>query len=512
MIRNDDTEKLFHLEKKNLRYLNLFRLFISVFFVALINSQELVIEFFNYPNQHPMVKAVTELYLAFSVIIMTLSFSANQGNVIRISKLVLYIDLFILIYLAFATNGFSIGLGMLPVLAIGSAAILYRKAIFILLAPFTASLLLWFLPVVVDFDLQETVTNSTKLLHSLGYFVIALLGIRQSISYTSTLKMYRRQRSTISGLENMNQIIIENLTNGVIIYQQDNVILHANQSAKSLLGMDDIIFFPPDIQDYIKSDKDGLVYHAANGNNLYLRKASVAGEQNFGVLFIEDSTFLKKAAQQLNLASLGKMSSSIAHEIRNPLAAISTAAELLVDSPDLKEQDKQICEIIVNQTNRANHIIEDILEMSRRKTAKPESLPLHQYLNNAIRHLVEQKMADETQIQSMVSRNTTINFDPDHLEQVIWNLASNAIKHGEDNELQIAVHGHKLDFMNKGEPFDEKKINNLFEPFFTTHNRGTGLGLHICRQLCHDNHAELNYLHIKGRHVFRIEFNQGITE
>lgn len=88
MIRNDDTEKLFHLEKKNLKYLNLFRLFISVFFVALINSQELVIEFFNYPNQHPMVEMVTELYLAFSVVIMVMSFTANQGNAIRISKLV----------------------------------------------------------------------------------------------------------------------------------------------------------------------------------------------------------------------------------------------------------------------------------------------------------------------------------------------------------------------------------------------------------------------------------------
>ncbi|MCB1584155.1 MAG: HAMP domain-containing sensor histidine kinase [Marinicella sp.] len=507
MIRNDDTEKLFHLEKKNLKYLNLFRLFISVFFVALINSQELVIEFFNYPDQHPMVKTVTELYLAFSVLIMVLSFTAKQDDAIRISKLVLYLDLFILIYLAFATNGFTIGLGMLPILAIGSAAILYRKALFILLAPFTASLLLWFLPAVITFEHQELVTNSTKLLHSLGYFVIALLGIRQSVSYTSTLKMYRSQRKTISGLENMNQIIIENLTNGVIIYQQDNVILHANQSAKNLLDMDDIIFFPPAVQEYIDSDKDGLVYHANNGKNLYLRKASVAGEQNFGVLFIEDSTFLKKAAQQLNLASLGKMSSSIAHEIRNPLAAISTAAELLVDSPELKEQDKQICEIIVNQTRRANHIIEDILEMSRRKTAKPEMLPLFQYLNNAKKQMVEQKLVDENQIQMVVSKNTLINFDPDHLEQVIWNLASNAIKHGNDNELQMTVHGHKLDFKNKGEAFDEGKISNLFEPFFTTHNRGTGLGLHICRQLCHDNHAELNYHHINGYHVFRIEFN-----
>ncbi len=95
--------------------------------------------------------------------------------------------------------------------------------------------------------MQESVADSSKWLHALGYFVISLLGIRQSISYTSTLKLYKNQRKTISGLENMNQVIIEKLSNGVIVYQNDHVILHANKSAKKLLGMDDIIFFPEEI-------------------------------------------------------------------------------------------------------------------------------------------------------------------------------------------------------------------------------------------------------------------------
>lgn len=505
MIRNDDQEKLFQLEKKNLRYLNLFRFFASLFFFALVNN-EWVANFYPANEFHHATGSIAVVYLVLSIGILLFTFVSQQTLVIKISKLTLFLDLVVLIFMAYATNGFSQGIAILPVLAIGSAAILYRRPIYILMAPTSAALLLWLMPMFFDFSQQEAVNDSSKLLHALGYFVIALLGIRQTISYTSTLQMYTSQRKTISGLENMNQVIIEKLSNGVIVYQKDHVILQANESAKKLLGIDDIIFFPEEIEDYIKSDKEGAVYKATNGMDLYLRKASV-DEENFGVLFIEDSSFLKKAAQQLNLASLGKLSSSIAHEIRNPLAAISTAAELLTESPDLKDQDKDISEIIVNQTRRANHIIEDILEMSKRRTAVPQTLNLSEQLALTKQQLIDQNLATSKQVQIIAAKNTAIQFDPEHFKQVAWNLASNAIKHGINNEVQVIVRGQTIEFRNNGEAFDENKVKNLFEPFFTTHNRGTGLGLHICRQLCHDNHATLDYLHINNQHIFRIEFN-----
>ncbi len=508
MIRNNDQEKLFQLEKKNLRYLNLFRLFTSLFFFMLLHN-EWVANFYPSSKFHSASHDWVDIYLILSITVIIVTYISQQRSVITISKLTLFLDLFVLLYLAYATNGFSQGIAILPVLAIGSAAILYRKPFYILLAPTTAAILLWYLPYIFDLSGQEQVSDSNKWLHALGYYLIALLGIRQSISYTSTLQMYKSQRKTISGLENMNQVIIEKLSNGVIVYQNDHVILHANASAKKLLDMDDIIFFPEEIENYIRSGKDGAVYNAPNGMDLYLRKASVSEEKNFGVLFIEDSSFLKKAAQQLNLASLGKLSSSIAHEIRNPLAAISTAAELLVESPDLKDQDKQISEIIVNQTRRANHIIEDILEMSKRKTAQSETLIISDFLVSTKKQLVEQGFTELKSIQIIAAKDATIEFDPDHFKQVVWNLASNAIKHGLDKELQMIVRGQIIEFRNNGEAFDEKKVKNLFEPFFTTHNRGTGLGLHICRQLCHDNHATLDYLHINNQHIFRLEFNLG---
>lgn len=508
MIRNDDQEKLFQLEKKNLRYLNLFRLFAGLFFFMLVHNNW-VSNFYPTQEFHLATSSLVDIYLVVSIAIMIITYVSQQERVIRVSKLTLFLDLGVLIFLAYAINGFPQGVAILPILAIGSAAMLYRKPFNILLAPTLATILLWAFPEVFEFPKEEMVNDSSKWLHALGYFVISLLGIRQSISYTSTLNLYKSQRKTITGLENMNQIIIEKLTNGVIIYQNDHVILHANESAKKLMEEDDIIFFPPYVIDFLESDLDGVVYNSPNGKDLYLRKASMTEQMNFGVLFIEDSSYLKKAAQQLNLASLGKLSSSIAHEIRNPLAAISTAAELLVESPDLQEQDKDISEIIVNQTRRANHIIEDILEMSKRRTAEPETLHIIDYLKYTKKQLIEQGLADKNQIQLVLPKNATIDFDPEHFKQVTWNLANNALKHGTDNELQIIVRNNTIDFKNNGKEFDAEKIKNLFEPFYTTHIRGTGLGLHICRQLCHDNHATLEYLHSNEQHIFRIEFNLG---
>lgn len=507
MLNDKDKIKFHKLERRNLQILNLFRLFVALYFFALAHNSSFN-SFQEVATFHHNVNLTVAFYIVCALMVAVISYVSSQVDATRISKFTLFVDLFVMIYMAYATNGISQGLAILPVLVIGSSSILYRRAANILLAPTLASILLLTMPSLVSFTNLDDITQSSKLLHILAYFVIALLGIRQSMSYTSTLSMYRAQSKTISGLENLNQIIIEKLSQGVIIYQNDHVIVHANQTAKELLNIDDDIFLPQDVIEVIENNADGQVYQNADNNNLYLRPALIDEEQNIHLLFIEDSSFLKKAAQQLNLASLGKMSSSIAHEIRNPLAAINTASELLIESPDLNEQDKEISQIIVNNVLRANSIIEDILQMSRRSTSEAKDLLIKALLEEIKSDMVMQKQATITEIEiALDDTEKTINFDPKHIKQVLWNLTTNALKHGEDGILKIKVKDQHIDFMNKGQAFEEDKVNNLFEPFFTTHSRGTGLGLHICRELCHDNHAKLNYLYDEPYHMFRLTFN-----
>ena len=504
--QHQDQEKIAQIEQRNLRYLNLFRLFAGLFFYMLVNGHW-VDNFYQTDFFHPGVHWTVNIYLGISLWLMLSTFILSQKAVIVISKAMLFADLLFLIYMAYASNGFAQGLAILPVLPIGSAAMLYRKPVNILMAPFTASAVLWLMPVFIDLSAQATVSQSSLLLHALAYFIIALLGIRQSVSYTSTVRLYKSQRKTISGLENMNQVIIEKMSQGVIVYQHDYVVLHANQAAKNLLNDDELFFIPDAIIKHMEEKQESQIYHSDQGLDLYIRKAKLNTVKNFGVLFIEDSSFLKKAAQQLNLASLGKLSSSIAHEIRNPLAAISTASELLAQSEHLENEDRQIANIITNQTERANHIIEDILAMSRRTTANPEALNLFGALKDLKQELIRQGLGEPKKIHIICPRDKAIHFDAKHLQQICWNLGSNALRHGPEKSLTISVHNNRIDFKNPGEPLKSKVQKNLFEPFFTTHNRGTGLGLHICRQLSHDNHASLTYHHLNGNHVFRLGFN-----
>ena len=504
--QHQDQEKIAQIEQRNLRYLNLFRLFAGLFFYMLVNGHW-VDNFYQTDFFHPGVHWTVNIYLGISLWLMLSTFILSQKAVIVISKAMLFADLLFLIYMAYASNGFAQGLAILPVLPIGSAAMLYRKPVNILMAPFTASAVLWLMPVFIDLSAQATVSQSSLLLHALAYFIIALLGIRQSVSYTSTVRLYKSQRKTISGLENMNQVIIEKMSQGVIVYQHDYVVLHANQAAKNLLNDDELFFIPDAIIKHMEEKQESQIYHSDQGLDLYIRKAKLNTVKNFGVLFIEDSSFLKKAAQQLNLASLGKLSSSIAHEIRNPLAAISTASELLAQSEHLENEDRQIANIITNQTERANHIIEDILAMSRRTTANPEALNLFGALKDLKQELIRQGLGEPKKIHIICPRDKVIHFDAKHLQQICWNLGSNALRHGPEKSLTISVHNNRIDFKNPGKPLKSKVQKNLFEPFFTTHNRGTGLGLHICRQLSHDNHASLTYHHLNGNHVFRLDFN-----
>ena len=504
--QHQDQEKIAQIEQRNLRYLNLFRLFAGLFFYMLVNGHW-VDNFYQTDFFHPGVHWTVNIYLGISLWLMLSTFILSQKAVIVISKAMLFADLLFLIYMAYASNGFAQGLAILPVLPIGSAAMLYRKPVNILMAPFTASAVLWLMPVFIDLSAQATVSQSSLLLHALAYFIIALLGIRQSVSYTSTVRLYKSQRKTISGLENMNQVIIEKMSQGVIVYQHDYVVLHANQAAKNLLNDDELFFIPDAIIKHMEEKQESQIYHSDQGLDLYIRKAKLNTVKNFGVLFIEDSSFLKKAAQQLNLASLGKLSSSIAHEIRNPLAAISTASELLAQSEHLENEDRQIANIITNQTERANHIIEDILAMSRRTTANPEALNLFGALKDLKQELIRQGLGEPKKIHIICPRDKVIHFDAKHLQQICWNLGSNALRHGPEKSLTISVHNNRIDFKNPGKPLKSKVQKNLFEPFFTTHNRGTGLGLHICRQLSHDNHASLTYHHLNGNHVFRLGFN-----
>ncbi|WP_395377587.1 sensor histidine kinase [Marinicella sp. W31] len=496
------TRNLASVEMRNLHYLNLFRLFIGLFYIFLVHNR--LKEIFPVDYLHPQALTVSIAYLFFSVIIIAVSWASEYKTATKISRACLVVDLLVMIYMTYAVNGINQALGILPILSIGSAAILYHRPQNIIMAPILASLLLWFVPIFLAIPAEFHASQPTLLLHALGYFAIALLGIRQSISYRTTVSLTQSQKQTISGLESLNQFVLDKMRSGVIVYQDDHVIVQTNSMAQKLLDLKDQIFLPPELIELIDENPEGAVYISENGGEYFLNQVKLDSPSFLNVLILEDSKLLKNTAQQMNLASLGKLSSSIAHEIRNPLSAIRTASQLLAESENLSKEDVSLSEIISNQTERANNIIEDILQMSKRKQAKQQTVDLTDFLIDFKQRFCVINEIPQHYIDVIVDKKLQIEFDPQHLNQVIWNLSSNVLKHSGQDKMQIVGQSDRIDVKNPGDELTPTVQKELFEPFFTTHNRGTGLGLHLSMELCKANHAQLSYHRINEFNVFRI--------
>jgi two-component system sensor histidine kinase PilS (NtrC family) len=235
------------------------------------------------------------------------------------------------------------------------------------------------------------------------------------------------------------------------------------------------------------------------------------------LVFLEDISKLAQQAQQLKLASLGRLTAGIAHEIRNPLGAISHAAQLLQEAEDLSAPDRRLTQIILDHSRRMNLVVENILQLSRRRQAEPQLLDLRYWLYRFAGELRESQPSDAVIHLQTESGSIQTRIDPQQLTQVLTNLVQNGLrysarKHGKgqvwlslsrDEATTLPV----LEIVDDGDGVPAEEQEHLFEPFFTTENKGTGLGLYISRELCESNRARLDYVPREGSGAcFRITF------
>ena len=221
------------------------------------------------------------------------------------------------------------------------------------------------------------------------------------------------------------------------------------------------------------------------------------------LVFIEDYSPVTQQAQSLKLASLGRLTASIAHEIRNPLGAVSHAAQLLQESEQAVEEDKRMAEIIQHHAQRMNAIIESVMQISRRQPPNPQLLSLRGWLQNFVEeYRYSHEDASDISLE-MPERSIEILFDPDHLGRILNNLLDNALRHSRIATLkataELRVNWEQLsqrcliDVIDQGLGVAPSERAKLFEPFYTTVDKGTGLGLYLCKELCEINNATLTY-------------------
>jgi len=244
----------------------------------------------------------------------------------------------------------------------------------------------------------------------------------------------------------------------------------------------------------------------------------LAAEQEAAILiYLDDASLMSEQAQKLKMASLGTLTAGIAHEIRNPLGAISHAAQLLRESEQLGSADSRLADIIQQHSVRMNRIIENVLQLSRQKAGKVENINLNDWLKSFVEDFKNSHAQPMEIVLSLSPEEKIIRADSSQLAQVLTNLCENGLRysyaHCGQYYIRIASAFDAssrcsfIDIVDRGPGISPKEAEHIFEPFYTTNNQGSGLGLYIAKELCENNRSKLDYIPIPvGGSCFRITF------
>jgi two-component system sensor histidine kinase PilS (NtrC family) len=239
------------------------------------------------------------------------------------------------------------------------------------------------------------------------------------------------------------------------------------------------------------------------------------------VIFIEDVRDVEDRAQQLKLAAMGRLTASIAHEIRNPLAAISHAGQLM-DEDSADPLLKRMAGIVRENTQRLNRLVEDVLRVARREPPLGDEIDINEFVKQFVSEFLRDRGLAAATVQVESEPDLRVKFEQSHLRQVLYNLVDNALRYasGGPNSVRLIIERApeqdrpQLWVLDDGGGVSIEARAALFEPFFTTRTQGTGLGLYLAREFCVTNRADLSYAtrrEIDGssRDGFLLRFGRG---
>ena len=440
----------------------------------------------------------------------------------------LLIDVIALSLLMHASGCAVSGLGYLLLIAIAAGGIMLRERISLFLAAITTIVVIGEGCYRFIFLAQDNKTIFASGTLSALAFLTALLFQHLTRKIRLSYAEAEAQAAQAAHLQKLAQLIVERMRTGILVLNKNQEIELCNQAALTLLGttqesvknlhLDRFPELYKKHQSWQRNASDHTPYLKLENNNITEAKINFAylepGQSPDVLIFLEDVRSINQQAQQLKLASLGRLTASIAHEIRNPLGAISHASQLLGESAALPAGDQRLLDIINNHSKRVNQIIENILQLSRRRSAKPTPINLQQWIPTFISDYKASKsngdkltiQIKEKNIGEPMHNNRTnfaAKFDTSQLQQVLTNLFDNGIRYGAnqigkpDLRIEIGLDTNQqqpyIRVIDYGQGISAENSKHLFEPFFTTENTGSGLGLYICKELCEANQAIISY-------------------
>lgn len=416
-----------------------------------------------------------------------------------------------------ASGPASQGIGVMLLMSVCAAALILNRQ----MAMFSSALAFIFLLS------QNIIAEMGAISHAADYSSIGLLGASLLLSSWAIQSLGERYRLAerlalergvdIANLSQLNDYVVQRLREGVMVVDGQGKTRLMNLSAARMLDVSDskeqatLAELSPQIHARWKNAVDRPYEH--HNESLTLDGLSrivpsfipLGHRRDDGMLiFLEDTSILQERVQQTKLAALGRLSASIAHEIRNPLAAISHAEQLLSESESLEGEDRYFTGLIKRHVARVNEIVENVLSLSRASTGKPEEIELREWIIDFVIEYMQLNELGSNQIHYHFPKDEdeiVVPFAKSQLRQIIENIFDNAISHSgmvaSELRIKILVAKHKtgrwgLVISDNGKGFREEDINEIFEPFHSGNSQSSGLGLYISRELASLNRANLS--------------------
>ncbi|MBI1731771.1 MAG: PAS domain-containing protein [Gammaproteobacteria bacterium] len=492
-----------------LNYFNGYRLLVALLFVALYWIGQLPEPLGVYDPR--LFALAAHGYLAAALGAVVPSRLKIPRYKLQVAGLVL-MDVIAITMLMYASDGLSSGFGMLLVIVVAGGALLAPGKIGILFAAIAAIAVLGhegylhlnrFYP-------KPNFTHAGFL--GITFFVTAFVSNTLASRVRASEALAAQRGLDLQNLARLNEYIVQQLQSGILVLDGKQRITLINEAARALLAApvrsvgllarEIAPFLTQSIQEWraLSPNRSAVSAPGPGGTELQVSIMRLpSGSDEKLLIFLEDAAVLRQRAQQMKLASLGRLTASIAHEVRNPLGAISHASQLLAESLSAEGKERRLTSIIEENSRRVNGMIENVLGLSRRAHAQPQSILLN---DQVARFAEELRGRNKLEAQAVVvqtdSGESAARMDPDQLFQILWNLCENGLRYSRRLPLLVLKCGVSPDsrrpfveVIDSGPGVASESREQLFEPFFTTEPRGTGLGLYIARELCEANQAAL---------------------
>ena len=546
-LEQDDILPVPQLRKLGMIYSS-YRFIVSLFFMLMVY---ITVRTDGSPSLPSFLQqTVLSFYVLLSLILLGLFYTVGK-HIRRQLAFGLALDVIILSLLLYTAGAPDLQLTMLYMVVVAASFMLLHgsQALIITLLAIIFVIYQQFFYAIANSMSLANLGNA--LLMSASFLAVGGLSWSISQRLVQLEKVAVRHAKEVERLNTINQEVISQMVNGVIVIDNKQVVL-ANLAAYQLLSIPSrhdnqskpVAAFEQQLgQQHLQLFNACLSVAAGLTRTFIYELPAVANSSIIGklrvdiiplkddskLIILEDLRREQASAQQLKLASLGQLTASIAHEIRNPLAAISQASQLLIEDVIESEMDNdnalnpfannninsqmtgnhELYKMIFSQTKRVNRIIEDVLKLSRQQTANQQTIILADWIPVFLDNYFKGH-----DVFLHVLTQPTISFDIQQLEQVLINLINNGLRYSSyahphafvEIEIYCADNDVIIDVLDGGTGVNADDLSALFNPFFTTEQSGTGLGLYLSQAFCEANQARLLYVPEHQKTCFRLIF------